>query len=214
MNTSPIVEAVLLVATGCAFCPQVHASLEAMLDNGRLSSLDVINIAEHPERAAQYGVRSVPWFRLNELEFDGVYTSKELEKWVDIARQENAITEYLDHLLGDGQLNKVEQYLHRHPENVPALLPLFTDEGRRINVRIGVGAVLEGLADNTDLSTLVEPLGQLTKHAQISTRMDACHYLSLTKNADAITYLQAALNDDNNEVRETAQESLDELKGG
>jgi HEAT repeat protein len=155
----------------------------------------------------------VPWFKLNELEFDGVYTPAELEQWVDRAARSDAVTEYLDHLLGDGQLNKAKHYLHRHPEQLPALLPLFTDEERRINVRIGVGAILEGLTGNTDLSLLVEPLGRLTKHAQVSTRMDACHYLSLTRSAEAVSYLQDALQDDHAEVRETARESLEELEG-
>ncbi len=213
MNTLPnSVHAVLLVATGCAFCPQVHASLEALLEQGRISSLEVINIAEQPERAEQFAVRSVPWFKLNELEFDGVYTSAELEQWVDKAAHSNAVTEYLDYLLGDGQLDKVEQYLRRHPEKLPALLPLFANKGRRINVRIGVGAVLEGLAENTDLSVLVEPLGRLTTHTQVSTRMDACHYLSLTQSTKAMPYLEQALQDENAEVRETASDSLEELK--
>ncbi|WP_126453583.1 thioredoxin family protein [Sulfuriflexus mobilis] len=213
MNTPPTVQAVLLVASGCAFCPQVHASLEALQQQGRLSALEVIDIAEQPERAQEYGVRSVPWFKLNELEFDGVYTPAELAQWVDIAASPAAVTEYLDHLLGDGQLNKAEHYLHRHPQHVLTLLPLITDEGRRINVRIGVGAVLEGLSENTDLSTLVEPLGRLTTHAQVSTRVDACHYLSLTRSVDAVAYLQAALKDNNAEVSATARDSLDELEG-
>lgn len=211
MTTSSPVHSVLLVATGCAFCPQVHAGLEALLQQGRIASLEVINIAEYPGRAEQYGVRSVPWFTLNELEFDGVYTAAELAQWVDKAARSNAVTEYLDHLLGDGQLPKAEHYLHRHPEHLAALLPLFAEEGRRINVRIGVGALLEGLSVTTDLSALVEPLGRLTRHAQVSTRMDACHYLSLTRSAAAMSYLQAALQDDNAEVRETARESLEEL---
>lgn len=212
MTTSPV-HAVLLVATGCAFCPQVHAGLEALHERGRLASLEIINIAEQPERAEQYAVRSVPWFQLNELEFDGVYAPAELERWVDIAGDDDAVTEYLDHLLGDGQLSKAEHYLRRHPQQLLALLPLFTDEGRRINVRIGVGAVLEGLADSIALDILVEPLGQLTKHMQVSTRMDACHYLSLTKSVNAVAYLQAALNDEHAEVRDIAKESLDELEG-
>ena len=210
--TTSTVHAVLLVASGCAFCPKVHAALEDLHKQGRLASLEVINIAEQPERAGEYGVRSVPWFKLNELEFTGVHTPAELEHWVDMAARSDAVTEYLDHLLGDGQLNKAEQYLQRHPEHLPALLPLLTDEDRRINVRIGVGALLEGLAGTTDLSSLVEPLGRLSKHAQVSTRVDACHYLSLTGNANAKKYLQEALQDEHLEVRETAQESLEALE--
>lgn len=213
MTASSPVHSVLLVATGCAFCPQVHAGLEALLQQGRIASLEVINIAEQPERAEQYGVRSVPWFTLNELEFDGVYSSAELEQWVNKATRSDAVTEYLDHLLGDGQLHKAEHYLQRHPEQLLALLPLFSDDGRRINVRIGVGALLEGLSVTADLSALVDPLGQLTRHEQVSTRMDACHYLSLTHSSAAMSYLQAALQDDNAEVRETARESLEELEG-
>ena len=207
------VESILLVATGCAFCPQIHKSLEALLAAKKISTLEVINIAEHPERAEEYGVRSVPWFTLNELEFEGVQTPSELEQWVNIAASDNAVTEYLDHLLGDGQLSKAEQYLRHHRQYLVSLLPLFSDEARRINVRIGVGAVLEGLAEDSDLSILVEGLGELTKHEHVSTRMDACHYLSLTQSAAAIPYLEHALNDENADVRETANDSLEELVG-
>jgi hypothetical protein len=43
--------------------------------------------------------------------------------------------------------------------------------------------------------------------------MDACHYLSLTRSVEAVSYLQDALQDDHAEVRETAKESLEELQG-
>ena len=98
--------------------------------------------------------------------------------------------------------------------DILALLPLIADEERRINVRIGVGAILEGLADSTDLSVLIEPLGKLTQHEQISTRVDACHYLSLTGSVKAVPYLEECLQDEHDEVREIARESLAELETG
>ena len=42
-------------------------------------------------------------------------------------------------------------------------------------------------------------------------RGDACHYLSLTKDVSYVPAIKKLLSDENEEVREIAQDSLDEL---
>lgn len=209
-NASPV-HAVLLTAPGCPYCPQVLAALKDCLQTGILADLEVIDIATDLERAGQYGVRSAPWFKLNSLEFDGAYSADEIRYWVERASQPDAEINFLDYLLGDGKLARAEQFLRRHPHYLQALIPLFIEEDRRINVRIGVGALLEGMQDSGELQRLVDDLGELIQHQNVSIRIDACHYLSLTDSASAIPYLQQALKDNNDEVRETAAESLQVL---
>lgn len=214
MNTavsSQPVRATLLIAPGCAHCPVVLTTLTELVKDGQIASLEVINIAQDTDRARELGVRTVPWFQLNELEFEGAYSAAEISHWVKQATAVDALEVFYDHLLGDGQMARVETLVRRHPQTLTALIGLLTDEQRRINVRIGVGAVIEGLQDTGLLADCVPALVALTQQSNLSTRIDAYHYLSLTGNEAAVPYLQAALEDDHPEVREIASESLAEL---
>ena len=57
-------------------------------------------------------------------------------------------------------------------------------------------------------------LGELTKHPDARVRSDACHYLSLTHDASVRKYIEPLLDDDNEDVKEVAEESLDALGNG
>ena len=77
--------------------------------------------------------------------------------------------------------------------------------------RIGVGAVLEEMAEEELLGPAVEPLRALLAAEAPQIRADACHYLGLTGDsciADAVTPL---LRDEDAEVREIARETLEEI---
>ncbi|MFA5082687.1 MAG: HEAT repeat domain-containing protein, partial [Hydrogenophilaceae bacterium] len=55
---------------------------------------------------------------------------------------------------------------------------------------------------------LVGRFGELTVHGDARVRADACHYLSLTRSAEARAYLTHCLQDEDDVVREIATESL------
>jgi len=208
-KTSPIVHAILLTAPGCAHCPGVLNVLSTAEKDGRLASLEVVDIAVDAQRATELGVRTVPWFSLNELEFEGAYSEAEINSWITHAGTDEGLAILYDDLLGDGQMPRVEVLVRKHPHTVSTLLSLLEDDERRISVRIGVGAVIEGLEGTGLLTDYVAELGKLTQHSNISTRIDAYHYLSLTDNREAIPYLRAALDDTHPDVRETVIESLE-----
>ena len=50
-----IPDALLLLAPGCPHCPAVLEGLGALVKDGALGTLEVVNIAVHPERAAATG---------------------------------------------------------------------------------------------------------------------------------------------------------------
>jgi hypothetical protein len=71
--------------------------------------------------------------------------------------------------------------------------------------------LLEEFAGSDALRALLPRLGELSQHADAWVRADACHYLGLTGDAAARTWLQSRVTDEDAEVREIAAESLQDM---
>jgi thiol-disulfide isomerase/thioredoxin len=204
-------DALLFIAPGCPHCPAVLQALGELVKQGAIGRLEVINVAAHPEQAAALGVRAAPWTRLGPFELEGAQTPQELRRWLELAGNTDGITRYLEQLLRDGQLARAEQQLARHPDWLAQLLPLLTQADTPMQVRVGVGALIEGQDGSAQLQALVPALGELSGAAEHSVRADACHYLGLSGSAEAVPFLQARLEDESGEVREIAGEALEML---
>lgn len=200
--------AVLLLAPGCPHCPTVLRALGELLKQGRLGRLEAVNIAEHPEAAAEVGTRSVPWCRIGPFELEGLHTEKELREWAEHARRGSGMAEYLAMQLEQRRLERVIGLVRDRPGLLSDLIALMADLDTPMAIRIGVGAVFEELAEHGELAAAVDPLGALTRAREPQVRADACHYLGLSRAAEAGPYIEALLDDDNAEVREIAAESL------
>lgn len=210
MSTSPP-DALLLLAPGCPHCPTVLEGLNRLVKDGRIGSLEVVNIAQRPERATALGVRSVPWTRIGELILEGLRSPEELARWAELAGTDQGIREYVGEGLKAGGLARLESALAAHPHWLPALLPMVADAETELPVRIGLSALMESLAGSEALRALIPALGELSRHPEHRVRSDACHYLALSGDAGAIPWLRARLEDEQDEVREIAREGLDEL---
>ena len=204
-------DAELLIATGCAHCPVVLEGLGTLIKEGVISSLRVTNIVNQPERAQELGVRSVPWLQLGPFTLQGLHSPAELREWAERAGSMEGMSVYLHDQLKQGNLEAMEKLLAAQPTGLVALIPLLEQEDTDKKVRIGIDALLETLAANTDLGSLIEELGRLSQHERQSLRSDATHYLSLTRSPAAIPFLEARLQDESTEVRDIAEEGLAEL---
>ncbi len=205
-------DALLLIAPGCRHCSTVLEGLSTLVKEGVIGRLEIVNIAAAPERARSLGVASVPWTRMGPFELEGLHSPQELRRWAERCVQGEGLDDYFDDLLKTGQRDKVELMVKRRPNLLMPLIGLLGDPAIGINTRIGVMAVLEEL-ENTELAAhMVDPLAALTGSEDSRIRIDACHALSLTGSAAAVASLQACLNDPDPEVRETAQEALEELE--
>lgn len=200
--------ALLLTAPGCPHCPGVKAALQRLQQEGVIAVLEVVSIAEQPERAAQLGVRSVPWLRLGEFILSGAQTPQQLRQWAERAADPAGMSGYLGHLLQGGELAEAEKFLAAQPQHLPALLPLLEDAQSPIQVRLGVSAILEGYEGSDALRALLPQLIALSEHPDHRLRSDACHFLGLSHDAGAREALQRRLDDDIDEVREIAAEGL------
>lgn len=212
MNQEPIPDALLLLAPGCPHCPAVLEGLGALLKEGAIGRLEAVNLAVHPERAAELGVRTAPWTRIGPFELEGAQTPGELRRWAERAGSLDGMADYFLEMLKSGRRAKVEEAARREPARLRALARLMERPDAGMAVRLGIGAVLEELSGSGLAAAMIPDLGALARNGDALTRADACHFLSLIGGAEVVPYLRACLADEDAAVREIAAESLEELE--
>jgi thioredoxin-like negative regulator of GroEL len=201
----------LLIAPGCPHCSGNLKALSSLVKEGIIGRLDIVNIAHYPDVAQELGVRSVPWTRIGDFALIGARGEAELRGWAGRVNDRDGLAEYFRELLGEGRLAEVQALVDADGERVLALLPLLEDSDTGINVRLGIGAVLEDLHGSDTAERLVAGLGELIGVDDSRSRQDACHYLGLTGAASARPLIERCLQDDDPVVREIAAEALQEL---
>jgi hypothetical protein len=206
----PVPDSLLLLAPGCPHCPVVLDGLTALVKEGRIGRLEVINIAVLPERARDLGVRSVPWVRLGDLEFLGQMTPEELRHWAEVAPRPDGRRLYLAHLLTTGQLARVEARAGADSGWLTDLAELLADPEAGLHVRIGVMAVLEQRHGRPLPAGAARALARAARDPDPRLRADACHALGLADRGQAAPVLRACLQDADPQVREAAREALHE----
>ena len=207
-------DALLLVTSACPHCPAMIKVLGELVKEGAISRLEVVNIVHRPEVASDYGVRSVPWMKLGDMEFSGAMTRTEIEQWIELTEGQSDAQAALTRQLKAGALNDVVTLAHKQPNVLPDLISVLSGAEVPLTVRIGISAVVESFEDKPEqLIALMPDLGRLTTHDDPATRADGCHFLGLTHDEGARPWLEACLDDGEEMVREVAEESLNELSG-
>lgn len=201
-------DALLLISTHCPRCPAVLAALADLLKQGAIGRLEAVNLEQRPEVAQALGVRSVPWTRIGRIELFGAQSRTELADWAAKADSETGLADWFHLLLKEGQLPRVQSLIEAEPGLLAAVLPIVGNVEASLNVRLGAGVLLEHFAGTDTLRVLLPRLGELSRHDDARVRADACHYLGLTGDAAARTWLDPRLADEDADVREIAAESL------
>lgn len=208
--TSPT--ALIFIAKECPHCPSLLKLCTEAVKDGELSQLEVVNIATQGERASKLGIRSVPWVRIGDYEHTGVATPSEFAAWIKKAAKTD-VHDHIVHMLENQQLEKCEKLSIESHDYRSALVPLFSDLETPMAVRIGIGAVMEALADADKINELLPLLSNATQHKDEQVRADACHYLGLTSSESVVPILTRCLEDPSHEVSEIAAESLEAIDG-
>jgi glutaredoxin len=207
-------DALLLMGRQCPYCPTVLRALESLQQKGEISRLETVVLEEHPEVAAKYGVRSVPWVRIGPFELDGLRSEEELRKWAIRAGTPDGMSMYLSELIAGGNIDKCLEMIHADSHQLRALLMLFTDEDTELNIRIGISAIMESLQGGPELAGIAGDLRKLLTHTAPGVRGDACYYLSLTGLRDTAKWIRPLLQDSDENVREITRDCLAELTPG
>ena len=215
MNSNITSSAELFVATGCSHCPVVLSELSEQLKKGKLASLNVTNIAVDNKRAAELGIRSVPWFSLENknslMIFSGDHTPKEIQKWLATSDSKNGMQEYIEEYLGNGQLMTLTQAIQLKPETFTHVIALLEDEETGMTTRIGLDALLENFSATEMLKKEISSLKRIASSNSPRLQIDALHYIALTGDAENKVFLEERTTDEDEQVREAAIEALETL---
>ncbi len=188
-------------------------ALSQLVKQGKLAKLEVVNIEADSEIAQQLNIRSVPWFRINDLEFEGAYSPSEIQHWVDKAGQDEGIRDYLAEKLQQGKLPQASQLINQHPHWLSLLLPILQDEDAPMQVKVGLGALIEERQGQAELQSLGPQLREMLNSCNPNLRIDALHYLTLLQDRELLPLFQQLRDDDEPEVREIATAAVDEFGG-
>jgi Thioredoxin domain len=203
--------ALLFIAPGCPICATVLQGLNDLVKQKLVGKLTVVDVAEHPEQAVKNGVRATPWLRLGPFTLTGSYSPAELRQWAEWATGEAGTAHYVEHLLKQGGYQQAAAFIDADTRRLKPLLAIVADPGAKLEVRLGVSALLEAHAYSPSLQNLLLQLAELTHHADHRVRADACHLLGLTGSAAARVHVEACLSDTHEEVREIAEEAMEKL---
>lgn len=209
MNSSASV--LMLMGQQCAYCAPMMQILTELMKVGELAECRIVNIEDNPELARQLGVRSVPWLQIGPFELLGSRSKQEISLWLTRAASFEGLAEYLDEVLAEGNINYANKLIQRHPPALENVIALMADPEAKINVRLGVGVIIEDMAETDAFKAVMPRLIEYLSSKDARIRGDACHYLSLTKDRSTIPLIEKLLSDGSAEVREIAQESLDDL---
>jgi thiol-disulfide isomerase/thioredoxin len=205
-------DALLFVAPGCPHCATVLQGLNQLAGQKLIGKLTVIDVAEHPEQAAEYGVRAAPWLRLGPFTLTGAHSPAELRLWAGWANGEEGTAHYIEHLLTQGGYKQAAAFIDADTNRLKPLLSIVANPGAKLEVRLGVSALLESHARSPSLQNLLPQLAELSRHPDHRVRADACHLLGLTGSPSARALVEARLHDAHEEVREIAQEAMEILQ--
>ncbi|VAW99102.1 hypothetical protein MNBD_GAMMA21-2862 [hydrothermal vent metagenome] len=200
---------ILFTSPHCAYCPAISKIFSALNEQGLLSEFKKYDLTTHPSLAEKFNVRSVPWFKINSLEFFGSHTPAEIEYWVTHSSTPAGILRYITETLEAGQLNQIENLIRKHPDWLAISLQILADTTSPIQARIGLGAVIESFAGDEILLTILPSLEVLLADADHRVRADACHYLGMIPSNKIKGLLTSCLSDEHPEVREVAEDGLE-----
>ena len=205
-------DALLFVAPGCPHCAAVLRGLKELVKQRLIGELTVMDVTLYPDQAAEYGVRAAPWLRLGPFTLTGAHSPAELRQWAGWANGESGTAHYVEHLLRQGDYKHAAAFIDADTNRLRPLLAIVADPGAKLEVRLGVSALLEAHAYSPSLQKLLPQLAELTRHADHRVRADACHLLGLTGSAAARFHVEACLGDAHEEVREIAAEAMENLE--
>lgn len=208
-NESPAV--LMLMSRQCTYCGPMMQALTELMKAGQIAELRIVNIESSPELAVQLGVRSVPWLRIGPFELLGSRSKQEMLLWIERTSNPAGFNDYLEEVLSEGKLEYASRLLESYPQALENIIEMMADPEAKINVRLGVGVLIEDMAESVEFKVVIPRLIDYLSSKDARIRGDACHYLSLTRDVSLIPLIEPLLSDESEEVREIAQDSLDEL---
>ena len=205
----------LFVADQCPHCPKMLHQMQALANSTPMIRLRVINAQLFPEEAQTDNIKSVPTLILDDrFRWTGQVETEEILRICADRDPSQLSADSLRQLIEDGHAAQVADMMIGSEKVFPALTDLLTHQ--RWSVRLGAMVAAEYLADEApklglELCRLLwRDFSELEPPAQ----GDVTHIFGLLNNDMTKGYLQAIKGGDfEDDVKEAAQEALEEMEG-
>ncbi|HDZ00401.1 MAG TPA: HEAT repeat domain-containing protein [Nitrospirae bacterium] len=133
-----------------------------------------------------------------------------MENKQDTASMLKMIADYME----NGFLDNIVDMFKHDKSLYPLIGDLIGDE--RSRVRIGTVALVETLKseDGNNVTSAIAGIAEFLKTPNATIRGDAAYLLGIIGHRDALPFLKNNTNDENELVRETVEEAIEEIKEG
>lgn len=200
----------LFIAPGCAYCSTMIQTLTELVKQAELAEVTISNIAADPDNPDFKGIRSVPALKYGNAWNTGAMTAEQIKQWLNKSEQDAQI-ETINESFEQGQLDDIIADIALERINMSLLLKMLCDLQTPLTSRIGISAVFEHYEGNERLQALLPLICDQAKNEHDSIRVDIAYLLGLTQSQSAIACLEKLLDDEFDDVKEAAKESLENL---
>ncbi len=207
-NNKP--EILMLSSASCTNCKSLKMILKKLKPANLYSNIVEKNVESNSQLVSQYNIKSVPWIKINDMEFFGLLTEAELKFWLKQANHSNPMLVYFTELLKKGSLIQAIQIVKRNTTHLETLIELISNVDTKMQVRIGITAIFEEFDKHKVLTSCITPLSQKINHESELVRADIAYLISLIQNNDATLLLQKMKKDTSTQVLEIVNDALTE----
>lgn len=202
----------VLAAAVCPHCPTVVRTLLSLAVTQRLIDLSIVDAVQFTDLADQYKVRATPTVIINDgATLVGQVSPEDVVSHLLSSDQSESLTDVVDSMIKAGRAEDAAALVcqRNQPE---ALLPLYV--APEFSVRMGALVALEEALeiDPRCLDSIVEQLVDLLSHEDAPLRGDTAVLLGKIGHPSVVPALKGLLEDPDEDVREVAQEALEEIE--
>ena len=216
----------LFISTQCLHCAQMLENMTNAIKKGLASQLKIINLSTVTDPELYTDIRSVPMLKIENFDFRGKLTQSELTEMLTALNENRFPSYYFSNQLTDGNINKVETIIKKHPEYWITLVSLAQDIETKLQVRIGITSIFETLSTQlvksqqcNDVINLLIKASDTKEHA---IRVDLIYILSLIFHANKsmahkdtektnnilTDYIHTLQNDSSDEIKEIIEDVI------
>ena len=204
----------LFVLHDCQLCPQMEKIFKNMYESGAVNSLEVMDVAQHPEIAKQYNIRSVPFYLINDVAFSGLKSATDIRQLLGMDETKK-FEQQISQLLTEGDLGSTQELVSSNEGARKAMIQLLTNEDTELLIRIGLTAVFESLAGTGIFIEFEDQIIEMAENPDERIAIDAMYYLSLMATESSIRHLsEMSQSNASASLRGQAQELLEEHYAG
>jgi len=200
-------ELMVFIMPVCPHCAKIVERLNQFAIENSMIGVQVFDVAVFPEMVNEFEIMSAPTVVINGKIKLVNPSEDELIEFIESDKE----SEYFIRLLKDGQIDELRAYLEKNPEETASLVDLL----RKSELSVRLGAIISILKMTEKkpelLGDIKNRLKGLLREDNSNIVQDAAFVLGKIGDEVDIGELEKLFVNENKDVREAAQEAIDEI---